>query len=331
METVKIEFPIKTKGAYEESKAVSHMIHGLQKLLEIGGLKGNLDDIVLNYQIHNPGGYAVAIVNKSAINDSSKFNTVGAGLSFPMDVIQDEVTLKDRQFSAASIQERLRINGLQTRIKFRYTILDYKKYYASKKSALESKPEIMRRLKNMFVLDMMGIFNEVMPYIQEGKQLATLTGLQSITDGLNTSAKDLSYAYRRALKQAKNGQISPVVFKTLQAKYKEFMNLLIPQVFPGIENILSQSGETRTQSRITGTITVQTSNPDKLHEILSYIDEVTKGGHCAKIVVDKGEDKEKEFNWDGDGSDHMTSIQMSKVESNKTYSVGSDGLIKLFE
>lgn len=323
METVKIEFPIKTKGAYEESKAVSHMVYGLNKLLEIGGLRGKLDDIVLDYKIHNPGGYAIAIVDKAAVNDVSKFNTVGAGLSFPVDVIQDVVELKDRQFSAASIQERLRINGLQTRVKFRYTILDYKKFYASKKSTLESKPELMRRLKDMFVLDLMGIFNEVMPYIQEGKQLATLTGLQSITDGLNTSAKDLSYAYRRALKQAKNGQISPVVFKTLQAKYKEFMNLLIPQVFPGIEEILSQTNETRTQSQVTGTITVQTNNPDLIHSLLSCIRD--NGDSGLKITV--GDTS----TYDWSAQDKIVSLQMSKVESNKSYVVGSDGLIKLYD
>lgn len=332
METIKIEFPIKNANAFTESQAVASMVEGLKKLLDIGALKGDLDKIVQNYEISYPGGWAVAIIDKSALVDASKLNTVGSGLSFPMEWTPEEVIIKDRAFSAATIQERMRIAAMQPKMKFRYTVLDYKKYYKATKSKMKDNPELMKRLKDMFIVDMMGIFTQVLPYIQEGKQLSQLTGLTTITDGLNSISKELSLAYRRALKQAKGGQISPSVFKELQAKYTTFMNLLITQVFPGIEEInMSGTDNKSFSTKTSGTVVVQTSNPDLLGKILNYIDEVTRGGHSATIVVDKGQDKEKEFTWDGDGSDRINSVSVSKSETTVSYSTTRDGRLKLFD
>lgn len=335
METVRIEFPIKGGYNYDESKAVAAMVDGLKKLIEFGALKGKVDDFVQNYEIANPGGYAVAIIDKNYLVDASKLNSVGAStsLSYPVDMPTDEILVNQRQFSATTINERLRLSQLNPKMKFRYTILDFKKYYKANQTKLKSKPILMKRLKDMFIVDMMGMFNDVLPEIQEGKQLATLTGLTSITDGMNVISKDLSMAYRKALKQARGGQISPSVFKTLQAKYTEFMNILITQVFPGIEEI-NLTEATKTHSKTTsGTVTIQTSNPDKLHDLITYIQQIGNGGHTFNIVVDP-DDKEymKKFEWDGDGSDKIQSVTASKSQTEvKTYSTTSDGRLKLFE
>lgn len=331
MELINIEFPIKNNPTFTEEQAVSGMINGLNKLIEFGALKGKVDDFVQNYKIANPGGFAIAVIDKSALVDASKLNSIGAGLSFPVDLPNEEVDLKDRQFSAATIQERLRINGLNPRMKFRVTILDYKKYYKANQSKLQKNPEMMKRLKDLFLVDMMGIFNDVLPYIQEGKQLSTLTGLTTITDGLNTISKDLSLAYRKALKQSKTGQISKSVFQTLQMKYAQFMNQLIPQVFPGIEDIKLTEATKTHSSKTVGVVTVETTNPDAVKSLLEYIQKIGNGGHSFDIVVDpENSEYRKKFDWDGDGSDKISKITATEVNS-KEYSITSDGRIKLFD
>jgi hypothetical protein len=334
MDTIRIEFPIKNSDAFSEEEAVSEMVKGLNKLIEFGALKGKLDDFIQNYEVANPGGYAVAIINRDALVDASKLNSIGSSLSFPIEKTPDRVEIEERSFSASTIQERLRMSGLNPRMKFRSTILDYQKYYKSNQSKLKKTPVLMTRLKNMFVVDMMGIFNEILPYIQEGKQLATLTGLTTVTEGLNTVSKDLSVAYRKALIQSKDGQLSRSVLQNLQRKYSEFMNILIPQVFPGIEEMKLLPGvvnKTKIHSEIDeGSIKVKASNPDKLFDMMDYIKEIGNGGHSFKIVVDP-EDSEykREFSWDGDGGDKIISVAKSSI-SIKEYSVDDEGRIKLF-
>lgn len=331
MEVVRIEFPIKTTTAYSEEVAVSAMVEGLKKLIEFGALKGNIDSFVQNYEVSNPGGFAVAIIDKTALVDASKLSSVGASLSFPVDLPTEEIKLEDRKFSAATIQERLRLNGLDPKIKFRATLLDYKKYYKANESKLTKNPVILNRLKNMFLVDMMGIFNDVLPYIKEGKQLSTLTGLSTLTDGLNNISKDLSLAYRKALQQAKGGQISRSVFQSLQVKYAQFMNTLIPQVFPGIDKVdLTEAQKTHSESR-NGVVSIETTNPKVITELVEWIQKIGNGGHSFTIVVDPdNKDYQKKFEWDGDGSDKISKVSM--IESDKkSYSMTSDGRIKLFD
>lgn len=249
MDTVKIEFPINNVSPYSEESAVRHMVNALHKLIKFGAIKGNLDEIVRNYEIHNPGGFAVAIVDKSCIVDPSKFQSCGAGLSFPMDMdpSQNEgstvISTDQRQFSATTIQERLRISKLDPKMKFRLTIRDYQKYYQKNRNKLANDRETTIRLKNMFLMDTMSIFNEVLPLIEDGKQLSVLTGLNNVTKDMNAVARDLSLAYKRAIKQSRTGTLSKNVLVPLQSKYSEFMNKLIPQVFVGIEDTLRKDAQ----------------------------------------------------------------------------------------
>lgn len=329
METVRIEFPINNSSYYTEEKAISSMVVGLKKLIEFGAIKGNLDDIVLNYEIANPGGYAVAVIDKSCLVDASKLNSVGSQLSFPVDLDVDKIELKDRQFSTATITERLRINGMNPKIKFRYTVMDYQKFYNSQKSKLSKNPTQMKKLKDMFIIDLMGIFTEILPEIQEGKQLMMITGLNNITKGMNDISKSLSISYRRALKQAKGGNISGSVFKQLQSDYSNFINLLIPQVFPGIDKL---NEETKTQSvKVIGSVTANTSCPDKVLDLLTTVRDLCEKGHSFKVVIDpENKENQKEVFFDGDGSDKVPGVYMNKIAENKNYSMTVDGRLSLF-
>jgi hypothetical protein len=159
--------------------------------------------------------------------------------SEPTDAPTESYISEDREFSASSIQERLRVSKMDKKLRFRYMITDYKRYYAQKRKQLESKPEQMKMLRNMFLQDIMGIFTEILPYIEQGKQLNTLLGVSQVTPTVNKQARDLSLIYRRALKAEKSsGQIPKTVYQSLKKAYTEFINALIPQVFPGMDDIL---------------------------------------------------------------------------------------------
>lgn len=329
METIRISFPIKEQTPYTEEKAVASMMKGLNDLVKYGALKGKVDDFLQNYEIHEPGGFADAVIDKTALVDPSKLNTEGAFMSFPVDLVGDEIAVGDRQFSAATINERLRLSKMQPRMKFRLTVLDYQKYYKANQAKFQGNPDIVKQLKNMFLVDLMGIFTQILPYVQEGKQLSALTGLNTTTEGLNQISRELSVAYRKALNQAKNGQISGAVFKQLQTKYSQFVNALIPQVFPGIQDILSD--ETRTHSaKSVSVISIETTNPSNLSDLLNYIKDLGNKGHSFSIVVDPDcKDYTKKFGWDGDGVDHIKKIEVTEVE-NHSYSYNETGRINLF-
>jgi hypothetical protein len=295
MKVVNIEFPLKSSMKLTEPEAVKVMMAGLQKLIEFGAIRGNIDDILRSYEFTDKLGYAIAVVDKDCIIDASKLNSIGASYVYHVDPInpkteEDEI----RQFSVATIQERLRISSMDPKIRFRLTIQDYKKYWKGSLNKIKAKPEMAKRLRNMFLVDLMGIFSEILPYIQEGKQLAALIGVNAITDGLTTSSRELSNAYRKALNQSKTGQISKGVYTGLQAKYSEFVNLLIPQIFPGIDDILKSTSESENKSfsgeNNGGILTIVADDVEKLRAIISEIEVRTKNNHIAIVNIKDSEE-----------------------------------------
>ena len=235
-EFVEITFPIKAADKVTEEEAVLQMIEGLKKLIELGGLKGKVDDFVQNYRIEGGSGFAVAVIDKDAVRDPSYLQTLGAGYSYPSDFDLKTVLIEDKNFSVASIKERVRVGSMPIKTRFRYIILDYKRFFNQNKRKVLASRDLARTVRNLFLMDIMGIFNEVVPMLEEGKQLSQLTGLSTLTKDMMRVSKELSMAYRRAMKQLNGqGQMSKTNISILQEKYSEFMNMIIPQIFPVIE------------------------------------------------------------------------------------------------
>lgn len=289
MKTIRIEFPLKNSIRLSEVEAVQAMMTGLKKLVEFGAIRGKIDDILHSYEFTDKLGYAIAIVDRDCVVDASKLNSIGASFVYHVDPANVKTTEEemDKTFSATTIQERLRVNGLNPKIRFRLIIQDYKKYWKSQQTKIKSNPIIARRLKNMFLVDLTGIFSEILPYIQEGKQLNALIGVNQVTDGLTTASKNLSNAYRKALQQSKTGQLSKSIFQGLQVQYSEFLNLLIPQVFPGIEDIL-KSADTESNKSFSehqeGIMTVIANDVDQLAALVTEIDKHLAEGDVEVIV-----------------------------------------------
>lgn len=236
-----------------EEQLVLFMGMAVQTLVDLGALKGNVDDILKDYYVDEATNYINIKVPQDAIGLTNELEAVGAATCPTYKVVTDMNQYIDpvdgelKTFSAATINERLRIAMRNAKLRFRYTVMDYKKYYKQKESMLKKNPEMAQKLRNMFLTDMMGMFTEVLPQIENGKQLATLVGTSQVTPKLNKVARDLSLAYRKALKMEKSsGQINKGAYSRLKKSYTEFMNELLDQVFPGLNS--EQKAESRRYS-----------------------------------------------------------------------------------
>lgn len=268
MNEVIIVIPIINKPALTDEMIVEQLMKQLNILIEVGALKGKIDDILHDFNINKESGYINAIVDKDSVRWADKLQTVAAGMAPKLEVpaayqVQPSVDLVQvpdngfKMFSAATIQERLRIAKQNPKLRFRYTIMDYKRFWNQRKDRLLNDPEQLTKLKNMFLTDVMGMITEVLPSIEEGKQLASLVGTNQVTGELNKSARELSMAYRRALKSEKSsGQINKSLYQNLKKYYTDFMNTLMSNVFTGIESAGDAGSETeedagtRVQSQI---------------------------------------------------------------------------------
>lgn len=377
MDTVRILFPIKEVLNPSEDKAVAAMHTGIEKLLKIGALKGKAEDILKDYEIDNNNGYAIAIIDEDRIVDPSKLNTVGAtmGLQYKFPVSLENPDYSNyveqfKNFSAATLTERLRLAKANPKLRLRYMIMDYKRYFKQRARKLKDDPKGAKLLRTMFLNDMMGLFSEILPLVVEGKQLNTILGVSQVNPKMMKVARDLSMAYKRSLKQqATAGQISKTNFKNLRTQYNQFMSQLMESVMPGIiamsepefakkvEGKDEQMEEQKSASLETSLLStfsdgsssgdkegvlIDTSNSDQLIELLNYIKELGNIGHSFTVVVDPGNtDHEKKFEWDGDGADHISNIVKLNVPTedvqvddnliDKKYSYCKDGRIKLFD
>jgi hypothetical protein len=238
-----------------EEQLVLFMAMAVQTLVDLGALKGNVDDILKDYYVDEATNYINIKVPQDAIGLTNELEAVGAAICPTYKVVTDlnqyidPVDGEIKTFSAATINERLRISMRNPKLRFRYTIMDYKKFYKQKESQLKKNPEMAQKLRNMFLTDVMGMFTEVLPQIEDGKQLATLVGTSQVTPKLNKVARELSLAYRKALKMEKSsGQINKSSYSRLKKSYTEFMTELLEQVFPGLNQSTEQKQESRRYS-----------------------------------------------------------------------------------
>lgn len=271
METVVITLPILQDGSeHSEESLISYMTEAIEYLTTLGALKGQIDSIILDFNINREADRIEVQVPLESVLWANKLTTVGAGMSrfgnMEMFTINDidwsHMKIHGNEgistFSMTTINERLRISKLNSRTRFRWIIQDYKKYWNSKKSAMLKDVELMKRFRNIFLTDVMGMFTEIMPFIEEGKQLAVLVGTSQISPDLNKVSRDLSLAYRKALRAEKNsGQINKTLYQNLKKSYSEFMTILMKNLFPemnvgdanlGPDQIAGQTSESRKYS-----------------------------------------------------------------------------------
>lgn len=240
----KILFSVNQREVVTPEEALKAVMLGLEALIKDGAIEGLIDDILVNYEFQPDTGYAIAEIKEGSLIDSSKLNENKAAQVFevPVAVDSDLVDLSDadKTFSMSTLQERMRMLKHNPKVRLRYLVMDYKRYWKAKKGVLEKDQKQANDLKNLFLTDMTGLMTEVLPYLIDGKQLGTLIGTSQITPALTTKARELSLIYRKALKANQSqGQIPKGIFSQLKKSYNEFMTTLLLNVFPGIDSILA--------------------------------------------------------------------------------------------
>lgn len=331
-DTVDITFRLKDNNKIDEEGAVLQMIRGIKKLVSLGGLKGDPDEFIYNYKVDPQSGYATATIDKDALLDTSYLTSVGAGYSYDDNIPEEPVVIEDKGFSVASIKERVRINGMPIKQRFRYIILDYRRFYNQNRKKILSNRSQAVNLRNMFLNDLMAVFNDIMPELKSGKQLVALTGLGTVSRDMTSVSKDLSLAYKKSLTQlGSGGQISRANIQNLQKYYNKFMDALIPQVFPGLLESISETKAQSDTSNNTGTRLIQFEQPagssDILVSVLNSIRESLGREDSVKVIVKSG-GSTSEFKLTKD--DKINNLTQTKVNTTFSYNYCEDGRIKLF-
>ena len=95
--------------------------------------------------------------------------------------ISEEEIVEQKEFSVATVKERLRYAKLSPRQTFRRLRIDYKGAIKAAGGVEKMDPEDVKILKSLFTSDVLNIIKTIYPDIMKGKQIATLIGASSIS------------------------------------------------------------------------------------------------------------------------------------------------------
>ena len=139
---------------------------------------------------------------------------------------------EQKEFSVATVKERLRYAKLSPRQTFRRLMIDYKGAVKAAGGVEKMDPEDVRILKSLFTTDVLNIVKSIYPDIMKGKQIATLIGASSISKNARQACQKLQIPFRMAMQQQEKQQfITKDRYQKIQNAYLEFVNSLIDEVF----------------------------------------------------------------------------------------------------
>lgn len=143
-----------------------------------------------------------------------------------------DVVEEQKEFSVATVKERLRYAKLSPRQTFRRLMIDYKGAVKAAGGVDKMDPEDVRILKSLFTTDVLNIVKSIYPDIMKGKQIATLIGASSISKNARQACQKLQIPFRMAMQQQEKQQfITKDRYQKIQNAYLEFVNSLIDEVF----------------------------------------------------------------------------------------------------
>lgn len=143
-----------------------------------------------------------------------------------------EVVSEQKEFSVATVKERLRYAKLSPRQTFRRLMIDYKGAIKAAGGVEKMDPEDVKILKSLFTSDVLNIIKTIYPDIMKGKQIATLIGASSISKNARQACQKLQIPFRMAMQQQEKQQfITKDRYQKIQNAYLEFVNSLIDEVF----------------------------------------------------------------------------------------------------
>lgn len=137
-----------------------------------------------------------------------------------------------KQYSALSVNERVKFAKLSPRERFRRLILDYRQALKAQGGVGKVTPETLKVMKSLFTSDVLNIMNVVTPLVLEGKNLVTVLGAGSLGIQVRKACQAMMIPYKMALIELKKqGFISKMKMKKIQDAYVDFIAAIQDYVF----------------------------------------------------------------------------------------------------
>lgn len=150
---------------------------------------------------------------------------------------------EQKEFSVATVKERIRFAKYSPRQRFRRLIMDYKAVVRQAGGQEKIDPETLKVMKSLFTTDVLDIMKTITPDILKGKQIATLIGASSLGKNVRLAAQKLQIPFRMAFQEeSKQKYISKNRYQKIQDAYIEFTKSLIEEVF-GVTPIVNEPSE----------------------------------------------------------------------------------------
>lgn len=137
-----------------------------------------------------------------------------------------------KEFTAATVKERLREGKMSPRMRFRRSIISYKQVIKQLGGPGKLKEEDEKVLKSLFITDLLDIVKTIAPEIEKGKQINTLLGASALGKNVRMAAQKLQLPFRMSMTELKkNGYPSKMRYEKIQDAYLEFVNSICSEIF----------------------------------------------------------------------------------------------------
>lgn len=151
------------------------------------------------------------------------------------DTIVSESVIEEpiqKDFSVATVKERVRVGKMSPRQRFRLLVLEYKQAVKQAGGSEKMDPETLRVMKSLFTTDLLDIMKTITPEIMKGKNPGTLLGASSLGKNVRISVQKLFLPYKMALQEVtKMNAISKNRYQKIQAAYVDFTNAMLEEIF----------------------------------------------------------------------------------------------------
>lgn len=146
--------------------------------------------------------------------------------------------VEEKEFSVATLKERVRYAKFSPRMRFRKLVIEYKQAVKSFGGPGKIDPDTERIMKSLFATDILDVIKTIHPDVMAGKQINTMLGCSSLGRTIREAAQKLQLPYRYAMQEIqKTGKISPMRYKKIQDAYIDFIKALTDEVFGNVNEI----------------------------------------------------------------------------------------------
>lgn len=193
----------------------------------------------MNNDVTIIGGYRCTQKRKNFSEETGDFITGRVEYEQPSNYIEKEKAFtdeelrlidEDRTFSAGMVKTRLKVMNLAPKVRLARIVKDYKLFYKGSSKSMTA--EQMNQAQELFVSDVMGVFNSVVENVINGSNLVSLLGLTMYDKSVADAGRKLSIVYGKSLKlERATGDVPATLYRQLSELFEIFFTKLKEEVF----------------------------------------------------------------------------------------------------